>query len=162
MLPKSGVYFLPDIKVIDILRVLNDYKKECEDEGKYVEARKAKRKYIELKLKEQKRQKRNMKIAQSKELLSVEESQKIQFQDFTVSWDRYMREYEETALRSIESLKQKQSDEMKELSLGLKQHYLVGNRPINKDVIAMRVKERTFKKIGKYAAAERQRRKRVN
>jgi len=52
MLPKSGVYFLPDTKVIDFLWVLNDYKKQCEDEGKYVEAKKAKWKYEELKLKE--------------------------------------------------------------------------------------------------------------
>jgi hypothetical protein len=65
MLPKSGVYFLPDTKVIDFMRVLNDYKKQCEEEGKYVEARKAAKKYTELKVKEQKRQARNMKVAQS-------------------------------------------------------------------------------------------------
>ena len=137
MLPRTGVYFLPDIKVIDILRVLNDYKKECEQEGKYVEAKKAKRKYLELKAKEQKRQKKNMKIAQSKELLNVEQSQKSQFQDFTVSWDSYMKEYEETALKSIESLKIQQGDEMRNMREDLEQHYLVGNRPVNKDVLVM-------------------------
>jgi len=52
MLPKQGVYFLPDTKVIDFLRVLDDYWKQCESEGKYVEAKKAKRKQTELKLKE--------------------------------------------------------------------------------------------------------------
>ena len=43
-------------------------------DGKYVEARKAKKKHDELKAKEMKRQKRNMKYAQQKELMSIEES----------------------------------------------------------------------------------------
>jgi len=47
-----------------------------------------------------------MRVAQSKELLSVEESQRIQFSDFTSAWDNYMREYEETALKSLENLKE--------------------------------------------------------
>lgn len=55
MLPKTGVYFLPDSKVIDFCRVLTDYKKQCEQEGKYVEARKAKKKHDELREKEMKR-----------------------------------------------------------------------------------------------------------
>jgi len=52
MLPKTGVYFLPDARVLDILRVLNDYKKSSELEGKYVEAKWAKWFYEELKIKE--------------------------------------------------------------------------------------------------------------
>lgn len=52
MLPKQGVYFLPDTKVLDFMRVLNDYKWQCELEGKYVEAKWAKWKYEELKIKE--------------------------------------------------------------------------------------------------------------
>ena len=50
MLPKTGVYFLPDTWVLDILRVLTDYKKQSESEGKYVEAKWAKRFYEDLKL----------------------------------------------------------------------------------------------------------------
>ncbi len=52
MLPKRGVYFLPDTKVLDFLRVLTDYKKKCEEEGKYVEAQRAKKKFYELQNKE--------------------------------------------------------------------------------------------------------------
>ena len=52
MLPKTGVYFLPDTRVLDILRVLSDYKKTSEMEGKYVEAKWAKRFYEDLKIRE--------------------------------------------------------------------------------------------------------------
>lgn len=63
MLPKQGVYFLPDTKVIDFLRVLDDYWKQCEKEGKYVEAKRAKKKSNDLKVKEAQRQAKNMKLA---------------------------------------------------------------------------------------------------
>lgn len=56
-----------------------------------------------------------MKLAQSRELISVEESQRIQFCDFTKAWDDYMRDYEETALKSIESMKEAHQNELKEL-----------------------------------------------
>ncbi len=74
MLPKTGVYFLPDARVIDILWVLNDYKRSSELEGKYVEAKRAKRFSEDLKLWEAWRQAKNMWLAQSKELLQIEET----------------------------------------------------------------------------------------
>lgn len=60
MLPKHGVYFLPDLKVIDFIRVLNNYKRKCLNEGKLSEIKKAKQKIEELRSKEMMRQLTNM------------------------------------------------------------------------------------------------------
>ena len=108
-----------------------------------------------LKLKEMSRQKRNMKVAQSKELLSVEESQRIQFGEFTNAWDDYMREYEETALKSLEELKEKHLKELKDQREHLRKKFLIGNRPVNKDILEMKAKERAYLKTKQYKKAER-------
>ena len=38
LLPKIGVYFLPDERVVNLLRVLNFIRKKCEQEQNYVQA----------------------------------------------------------------------------------------------------------------------------
>lgn len=43
-----------------------------------------------------------MKMAQERELLNIEEAQRVQFKEFTDAWDRYMRDYEVTAFELIE------------------------------------------------------------
>jgi hypothetical protein len=39
MLPKTGIYSLPDFKVIAFLRILTDYHKKLENEQQYLEAK---------------------------------------------------------------------------------------------------------------------------
>lgn len=76
MLPKHGVYFLPDLKVLDFIRVLNNYKRKSLKEGKLDEAKRAKNKINELRNKEMLRQLTNMCISHEKEISTVEKAQK--------------------------------------------------------------------------------------
>ncbi len=46
-----------------------------------------------------------MRIAQEKELLNIENAQKLQFQEFSDAWDKYMADYETTAFELIEQLR---------------------------------------------------------
>lgn len=39
MLPKTGIYSLPDFKVTAFLRMLDDYHKKLEGEQRYIEAK---------------------------------------------------------------------------------------------------------------------------
>jgi len=41
LLPRTGVHFLPDSKVVDFLRLLNDYRKKCCLDLNLPEARRA-------------------------------------------------------------------------------------------------------------------------
>lgn len=52
-----------------------------------------------------------MRIAQEKELLNIENAQKLQFQEFSASWDKYMASYEATAFELIEDMRAKQDHE---------------------------------------------------
>jgi hypothetical protein len=76
LLPRTGVHFLPDSKVVDFLRLLNDYRKKCCKEMNLTEARRAALKFEDLKNKEMLRQLQNMKQAQEQELITVESAQR--------------------------------------------------------------------------------------
>lgn len=68
---------------MDFLRLLEEYRRKCEEEGNYAEARKAKSKFDELLKKETIRQKNNIRAAQEHELQNIEAAQKAQFLEFS-------------------------------------------------------------------------------
>lgn len=57
-----------DTKVLDFLRLLEEYRRKCEEQGNYAEARKSRAKFDELLKKETQRQKNNIRAAQDQEL----------------------------------------------------------------------------------------------
>lgn len=48
-----------------------------------------------------------MRIAQQRELVNIETAQRLQYQEFSEAWDKYMNDYESTAYDLVEQLKQK-------------------------------------------------------
>mmetsp|Transcript_53823 Transcript_53823/g.73750 ORF Transcript_53823/g.73750 Transcript_53823/m.73750 type:complete len:92 (+) Transcript_53823:124-399(+) len=72
LLPKTGVYFLPDEKVIGFLKIMNQLRHAYDRQGNYNKAKLLKMKFEELSKAEQQRQEQNMRIAQEKELFNIE------------------------------------------------------------------------------------------
>ena len=60
---KGVINISPDSKVLDFLRLLEEYRRKCEEEGNYGEAKKARSKFEELLKKETIRQKNNIRAA---------------------------------------------------------------------------------------------------
>ena len=89
-----------DSAVNDFLLILEEHRKNCERQGKYVEAEIAKNRLEELKVHEENRRKEAMRSRQIAERLGVEEAHMLEFQQFNSVWDRKMEEYE----RNIEEL----------------------------------------------------------
>ena len=73
--------------------------------GNYSEAKKARAKMEEIKIKEIIRQQNQIRLIQEEELLQVENAQKYQFAEFTRAWDNYMTEYQAAANLSLQKLK---------------------------------------------------------
>ena len=94
--------------------MLEDYRVKCENEGNYVEAKKARQKYEELRKKETLRQLNLMRIKQQESLRMVDEAQQKQLEEFSKSWDSYLAEYEATAYQSLQKLKEKHLQEYQE------------------------------------------------
>ena len=94
-----------DSKVLDFLRLLEEYRRKCEEQCNYAEARKSRSKFEELLKKEIQRQRNNIRAAHEQELQNIEAAQKAQFLEFSQAWDNYMSDYEATAYLSLEKLK---------------------------------------------------------
>merc|ERR550537_515096 len=94
-----------------LMKRLNEYRKQCETYGEYVEAKKARIKLEELKSKEATRQRQLVQQAQDHELREVEHALKQQFLEFSSAWDRYMADYESTAYMSLERLRERHAAE---------------------------------------------------
>ncbi len=98
----------------DFIQILEEHRKNCERQGKYVEAEIAKNRLEELRLHEENRKKEAMRSRQIAERLGVEEAHMLEFQQFNVVWDRKMDEYERHAEELVGSMRQRHVDELRE------------------------------------------------
>ena len=79
------------------MQILEEHRKNCEQEGKYVEAEIAKNRLEELRSHEDNRQKEAMRARQIGDQLGVEEAHKLEFEQFEATWKRKMADYETNA-----------------------------------------------------------------
>ena len=94
-----------DSAVQDFLAILEEHRKNCENEGKYVEAEIARNRLAELQLHEENRRREAMRSRQIAERLGVEEAHMLEFQQFNQIWDSKMKDYEEHSAGLIANLK---------------------------------------------------------
>lgn len=136
---------------LTLLKRLHAYRKQCEMNGEYVEAQKARRKYEELRQKEEERQRQLVEQAQNHEMSEVEQAQKGQFLGFSAAWDKYMADYESTAYLSLERLKEQHAGE-----LAMFQDRLRTQPKQNKhsrELLELRRKQEALAKLGQYEEA---------
>lgn len=77
MLPRSGVYYLPDDRVMAYLKLVNQMRKKYELDQNYIMANELREIFTKTGKDEQHRQVHNMRVAQDREIQSIEEAQKI-------------------------------------------------------------------------------------
>lgn len=94
-----------DTAVQDFMQILEEHRRNCERQGKYVEAEIAKNRLEELKLHEESRRKEAMRSRQIAERLGVEEAHMLEFQQFNVVWDTKMAQFEQQSEELINSMK---------------------------------------------------------
>mmetsp|Transcript_44684 Transcript_44684/g.52354 ORF Transcript_44684/g.52354 Transcript_44684/m.52354 type:complete len:260 (+) Transcript_44684:267-1046(+) len=100
--------------IADFLEILEEHRKNCEDQGKYVEAEIAKKRLEELKSHEENRRKEAMKARQIAERLGVEEAHMLEFQQFNTKWDGAMNEHEKNSENLIGAMKDRHISELKD------------------------------------------------
>jgi hypothetical protein len=103
-----------DSAVQDFLAILEEHRKNCENEGKYVEAEIARNRLAELQLHEENRRREAMRSRQIAERLGVEEAHMLEFQQFNQIWDSKMKDYEEHSASLIANLKARHKAELQE------------------------------------------------
>jgi len=134
-----------------LLKRLHAYRKKCESTGEYVEAQRARRKYEELRAKEEERQRRLVDQAQQHEMNEVEQAQKQQFLGFSAAWDKYMADYESTAYMSLERLKEQHGKEFAAFQEKLRSQ--IPKSKASRELLELRRKQEALAKMGKYEEA---------
>jgi len=136
---------------LTLLKRLHAYRKKCEANGEYVEAQRARRKYEELRAKEEERQRRLVDQAQQHEMNEVEQAQKQQFLGFSAAWDKYMADYESTAYMSLERLKEQHGKEFAAFQEKLRSQ--IPKSKASRELLELRRKQEALAKMGKYEEA---------
>ena len=72
LLPKTGVYFLPDDRIVMFLKIMDSMRKRYEKTGDYMMSNQFRRIFERWSQDEQQRQQHNMRIAQQRELVNIE------------------------------------------------------------------------------------------
>eukprot|EP00741_Cyanophora_paradoxa_P008108 tig00001229_g7845.t1 len=105
----------PDEAAIrDFLQILEEHRKSCERQGKYVEAEIAKNRLQELRSHEENRRREAMRSRQIAERLGVEEAHMLEFQQFNQMWDKKMMEYEIKAQELEQAMRDRHAAEYAE------------------------------------------------
>ena len=99
--------------VQDFLEILEEHRKACERQGKYVEAEIAKNRLDELKLHEENRRREAMRSRQIAERLGVEEAHMLEFQQFNMIWDKKFTDYETHAQNLMDAMKERHAAELR-------------------------------------------------
>ena len=100
--------------IADFLQILEEHRKNCEQQGKYVEAEVAKKRFEELKSHEANRRHETMKAQQLKERLGVEEAHMLEYQQFNTQWDEKGAVFEDQCQRQTNEMKDRHLNELKE------------------------------------------------
>jgi len=138
---------------LSLMKRLNEYRKQCETYGEYVEAKKARMKLEELKSKELTRQRQLVQQAQDHEMREVEHAQKQQFLEFSSAWDRYMADYESTAYMSLERLRERHAAEFAAYEEKL-QRMPNHQAKFSREFLELKRKQHALAKLGHYAEAQ--------
>merc|ERR1711990_982332 len=140
--------------VSDFLRILEDHRIECENEGKYVQAEIAKKRLDELRDHEENRQREAMRSRQITELLGVEEAHMMEFQQFNAIWDKKMDEFEMNAKQLVDNMRKKHANELFRFKDKLQKN--LPYRPkFSKELLNSRKIQETLAKMKNYAEAHK-------
>jgi len=147
---------LPDeaSAVSDFLVILEEHKKNCERQGKYIEADIAKKRLKELRQHEDNRREEGLRSRQIAQRLGVEEAHMLEFQQFNAMWDRKTAEYEERAAELLEAMRQRH--QLDQMELRKKAASEPSRKPkFSKELLDLRKIEVTLAKQGEYAEAQK-------
>ncbi|RHY15076.1 hypothetical protein DYB25_003074 [Aphanomyces astaci] len=139
-----------DSAVNDFLQILEEHRKNCEKQGKYVEAEIAKNRLDELKVHEENRRKEAMRSRQIAERLGVEEAHMLEFQQFNLVWDRKMEEYERNVDELVASMRDRHQGELLEFQQKLLEKQI--KPKFSKELLNLRKIEEHLARQKEYAA----------
>ncbi|GMI40221.1 hypothetical protein TrCOL_g2121 [Triparma columacea] len=145
----------PDPKVLEFLRILEEYRVKCEDEGNYLEAGRANAQVETLRRQEEKRQQKAIRARQINERTEVQIAHNMQYTDFNAAWDKYMEEYDSMAQMYIQQMTERHAVNLLEFQRGLQKEMTQKPPKWSRELLEWRRRQHILARQKNYAEAQK-------
>mmetsp|Transcript_22486 Transcript_22486/g.31277 ORF Transcript_22486/g.31277 Transcript_22486/m.31277 type:complete len:407 (-) Transcript_22486:103-1323(-) len=142
-----------DEAVLSFMRALEDHKKKCEKEGKYMEARTAAKRLHDLKLHEERKHKGEMKNRHDNEHGDAHRAFAMEQDQHKQIWDLKMADYEDSVAEQVARLKQSHLEKLEKF-FGEADVKRPKRPQFSKQLLNQRKIQEHLAKQGKYEEAE--------
>jgi len=157
--PKDDAVELPselaDPKVMEFLRILDEYRLKCEDEGNYEEAERASSQLDNLRQQETKRQLKAITARQIAERQDIQIAHNMQFAEFNSAWDKYLDEYDQMSQQYIKQMTERHSQELRNFQESLHQKMLDKPPKFSRELLEWRRRQHMLAKQKNYTEAQK-------
>ena len=144
-----------DEKVVEFLRILEEYRAKCEAEGDYIEAGRASTQLETLRKQEQRRQEKALRAQQIAQRQDVQIAHNMQFDEFNASWDQYMEEYDRMSQMYVQQMQERHATQLEELRNSIMNDATERPAKYSKELLDWRRKEKILAKQKAYAEAQK-------
>ena len=145
----------PDPKVLEFLRILEQYRRKCEKEGNYLEADRAHQQLEMLRKQEEKRQQKAVRARQIAERQDVQIAHNMQYTDFNASWDKYLAEYDRMAQIYIQQMTERHATNLLEFQRKLQSEMAERPPKWSRELLEWRRRQHMLARQKNYAEAQR-------
>ncbi|CAN0462050.1 unnamed protein product [Ectocarpus sp. 12 AP-2014] len=145
----------PDPKVMEFLRILEEYRVKCEGGGDYLEAGRAQRQLDVLRRQETRRQQKAVRARQLCERQDVQVAHNMQFQDFNAAWNKYLEEYDRMAQMYVQQMTERHAVGLMEHQRKLQQELRDKPPKWSKELLEWRRRQHILARQKNYAEAQK-------
>lgn len=145
----------PDPKVVEFMRILEEYRIKCEEEGNYLEAGRAHKQLEILRIQEEKRQEKAIRVRQITERQDVQLAHNMQFSEFNAAWDKYMEEYDNMAQMYIQQMTERHAIVLLEYQKQLRAEIASKPPKWSKELLEWRRRQHILARGKKYTDAQK-------
>lgn len=145
----------PDKKVLEFLRILEEYRLKCEEEGNYLEAGRANKQLAVLKKQEEKRQQKAIVARHIAERQDVQLAHSMQFSEFNSAWDKYMEEYDAMSQMYIQQMTERHAIILLEFQKSIREELASKPPKWSRELLDWRRRQHTMARSKHYAEAQK-------
>mmetsp|Transcript_32358 Transcript_32358/g.85022 ORF Transcript_32358/g.85022 Transcript_32358/m.85022 type:complete len:393 (+) Transcript_32358:126-1304(+) len=145
----------PDPKVMEFLRILEEYRIKCEEEGNYLEAGRAHEQLDTLRKQEEKRQQKAVRARQISERSDVQIAHNMQYSDFNAAWDRYLEEYDKMAQMYIQQMTERHAVNLLDFQRALQTEMTERPPKWSRELLEWRRRQHMLARQKNYAEAQK-------
>lgn len=145
----------PDPKVIEFLKILEEYRIKCEEEGNYIEASRANKQLEILRTQEDKRQQKAIRARQLMERQDIQVAHSMQYHEFNRAWDKYMEDFDNMAQKYIQQMTERHAAVLLEFQEKLKEELAKKPPKWSRELLEQRRQQAINAKNRNYTEAQR-------